>query len=80
MNTHKFYNISIINTFNKLGIIWFLFYKTIYLSLICLFIDYIRRLIFHYSKMNIFLDKLSMKIEDLFEKYFYLKIKYIIIK
>ena len=67
-NIFKFYNISIINSYNILGIIWFLFYKNIYISLICLFIDYIRRLIFHFSKMNIFLDKLSMKIEGLFEK------------
>ena len=37
---------------------------------ICLIIDYIRRLIFNLIKMDILIDKIAKKIEDLSKKIF----------
>jgi hypothetical protein len=68
-NTIEYYNIIIINQYNLLGIIMFFFYKNIYIASICIFIDYIRRLIFNFLNMNILFEKLSFRIEDLIAKF-----------
>ena len=68
-NTIEYYKIIIINQYNLLGIIMFFFYKNIYIASICIFIDYIRRLIFNFLNMNILFEKLSFRIEDLIAKF-----------
>ena len=68
--TSSFYRVYSLHTFDYFKTIWFLLYKNIYMASICLIIDYIRRLIFNFIKMDNLMNQISKKIEDLNKKIF----------
>ncbi len=68
--TSYFYRVYSLPNFNYIETIWFLLYKNIYMASICLLIDYIRRFIFNLIKMDILINKIANKIEDLNKKIF----------
>ena len=68
--TSNFYRIYTLPEFNYLETIWVILCKNIYMASICIIIDYIRRLIFNIIKIEILINKISQKIEDLNKKLF----------
>ena len=68
--TSNFYRIYTLPEFNYLETIWVILYKNIYMASICIIIDYIRRFIFNFIKIEILIHQISQKIENLNIKLF----------
>ena len=66
--TLKFYKLYSLYKKSFPQIIWTILYKNILIWVISLSIDYIRRLLFNYYKLNILSEKIAKKLEEILEK------------
>ncbi len=66
--TLKFYKLYSLYKQSFAQVIWRISYKNILIWVISLSIDYIRRLLFNYYKLNILSEKIAKKLEEILEK------------